>query len=81
MTKLKNEGRLSTLISSVTVESCADGTMKVTPTYKGVRPYNERDGGGPSLLTRLATAVRMEKFLNRHLQRRGSGQSYGKDSR
>lgn len=52
------------------VASCADGTLRVTPTYPDLPPWNPDDGGGPGLIHRLALAAAVERELNR-IGRRG----------
>ena len=47
---------LKRLWSSVKVMSCADGTLKIVPSWRGVRKYTPVEGGGPGLLSRLRAA-------------------------
>ena len=48
----------------VEVTSFADGTMKIEPVWKGVKPYTEADGGGPGLMSRLSAAKWCELLIN-----------------
>lgn len=48
---------VSKIITRFRVQSCADGTMKVTPTFK-------RGYGKPGVLTRMYLAGRIQDRLN-----------------
>lgn len=45
-------------------DSCADGTIKITPTWSQFPKWNEQDGGGPGLGSRWEVAAEIEKLLN-----------------
>lgn len=53
---------------SVKVASCADGSLKIVPEWKGARKYTPEDGGGPGLLNRLGAAEALEQELNAMLR-------------
>lgn len=55
---------------SARVESCSDGTLRVIPEWRGVKPYTDEDGGGPGLLSRLAAAERLRELIERELKRK-----------
>ena len=61
---------LMPLWKSAQVVSCADGTIKVTPVWKGVLEYTEGEGGGPGLLMRLSAAQRLQDLIDAQLRRR-----------
>ena len=46
------------------VESCADGTLRVYPEWPTLPKWNEQDGGGPGLGSRMELAARIEEMLN-----------------
>jgi len=46
------------------VVSCADGTLSVKPTWPQFQPWNEEDGGGPGLFSRMALAANLQRWLN-----------------
>ena len=54
---------LKRLWSAIKVDSCADGSMRITPVWRGVREYTEEDGGGPGLLSRLQAAGLLEILI------------------
>lgn len=61
-------------VRSFRVSSLANGNLLVEPQYdpEKIRPYTERDGGGPGLFTRMALAEWAEKRLTkRKAGRRG----------
>lgn len=60
---------IQVLIESVKVVSLANGDLRVTPVWRGVRKYTPGDGGGPGLFTRMEGAARLEKFINAHLRK------------
>ena len=60
--------QLQTLIESVKVVPLANGDLRVTPVWRGVRSYTEEYGGGPGVLTRLTAASCLQRFLNAHLK-------------
>lgn len=64
----KKKTPVQVLFTSVEVISLANGDLQVTPVWRGIRPYNEADGGGPGLLTRMYGARRLQEFLNAHLR-------------
>ena len=66
--KTKTGGPLRRMWERVEVKSCADGSMKIEPVWKGVREYTEADGGGPGLLSRLSAAKWCEFVINQHLE-------------
>ena len=45
------------------VSSLANGTLLVEPEWPGSLPYDDAEGGGPGLLSRLAGAVRLSELL------------------
>ena len=49
-------------------DSCADGTIRITPMWRQFPKWNEQDGGGPGLSTRMNLAARIEQTLNRLLK-------------
>ena len=56
------------------VSSLANGDMKVailTPDWPQFPKYNELDGGGPGVLSRLELASELETYLNRLKAKRG----------
>jgi hypothetical protein len=58
------------------VSSLANGDMKVamlTPDWPQFPKYNEHDGGGPGLFSRLALASELETYLNRLARRKAKG--------
>ena len=55
---------------SVEVQSCADGTMQVIPVWRGIKPYDDQNGGGPGLITRTMAAEELQNFLNVALAKR-----------
>ena len=46
------------------VQSCSDGSLKVYPDWPQFPKYNDEDGGGPGMLSRLGLAHDLEQFLN-----------------
>ncbi len=46
------------------VQSCADGTLRVTPEWPRLRKWNPEDGGGPGLFSRLSLAEDLQDWLN-----------------
>ena len=46
------------------VESCADGTLRIYPEWPALPKWNEQDGGGPGLGSRMELAARIEEMLN-----------------
>ena len=44
--------------------SLANGQIRITPAWPEFPPYNEDDGGGPGVLSRLALAGAIEALLN-----------------
>ena len=63
---------LQTLWTSVKVESLPNGQMRVTPAepWVGYTVWDERDGGGPGMMTRIYAAHQLEKIINAHLKAR-----------
>ena len=57
------------MFESVKVESLANGDLRVTPVWRGCRPYTEGEGGGPGIFSRMSGAARMEQFINAHLKK------------
>ena len=55
---------------SVEVQSCADGTMHVIPVWRGIKPYDDQNGGGPVFITRALAAEELQNFLNVALAKR-----------
>lgn len=45
------------------VESCADGTLVVSPAWDQYPEWTMEEGGGPGLLSRMALASQIERFL------------------
>jgi hypothetical protein len=68
--KRKRRSPLQGLWTSVKVESCANGVMKVTPVdpWIGHSVWNERDGGGPGIFTRMRAARHLQRLINSHLK-------------
>ncbi len=56
---MKRRSPLQTLMSSVECVSLANGDIRVT---------GPEEGGGPGMMTRMAGAARMQRFLNSHLK-------------
>ena len=54
-------------IKSFKVDSRSDGTFIIRPDWKGPK-WTPEDGGGPGVLTRLATARIISKILNRRVK-------------
>ena len=54
-------------VSRLAVESCSDGTLRVTPRYVRFEDDGDRVILPPSLLTRAALAKCVEEALNRCL--------------
>lgn len=46
------------------VQSCADGTMVVTPNWPMFRKFDPDEGGGPGLGSRLGLAADLQDWLN-----------------
>lgn len=46
------------------VRSCADGSLEVTPSWPQFPPYNDEDGGGPGLFSRVHLAAELQAWLN-----------------
>lgn len=64
---------LRPLWTSAKVVSCSDGTLRVEPKWRGVKPYTRKDGGGPGLLSRLAAAHRLEVLIRKSIRGGRSG--------
>lgn len=60
---------MQVMFDSVKVESLANGDLRVTPVWRGCRPYTPEDGGGPGMFTRMEGASRLESFINSHLRK------------
>lgn len=73
---VKKRSELKKMWLRVEVSSCADGTMKIEPEWRGVRKYTPEDGGGPGLLSRLSAAQWCQSLINAHL---GQGLPKAKD--
>lgn len=63
----RNAG-MRALWKSARVESCANGAMRIWPQWKGVKPYNDEDGGGPGLLSRIAAAELLQDMIDHALK-------------
>ena len=46
------------------VSSCSDGRLVVTPAWPEFSSWNEDDGGGPGVFSRLDLAGELERWLN-----------------
>ena len=46
------------------VKSRADGSMLVIPMWPQYPPYNDEDGGGPGLSSRMGLAEYLSRWLN-----------------
>ena len=46
------------------VESRADGTVLVTPSWPQFPPYSEDEGGGPGMFSRLGLADEIRALIN-----------------
>lgn len=57
------------MFDSVKVESLANGDLRVTPVWRGCRPYTPEEGGGPGIFSRIVGAARLEQFINTHLRK------------
>ena len=55
--------RCAKLLGRVEAKSCANGDIIVHPEWPGITPYNEEDGGGPGLFTRVAGSARLIKLF------------------
>ena len=51
------------------VKSAADGSLLVTPAWPQFRPYDDEDGGGPGLGSRLQLAADLQAWLNEERDR------------
>lgn len=56
---------LKRIWSAVAVYSCADGTLKIEPTWNAAiyGKYTEQNGGGPGLFSRMHSAHMVERLL------------------
>jgi hypothetical protein len=59
---------LQVLWERVECESCTDGSIRVSPVYRGIKPYEPFEGGGPGLSTRMYAARQLARHLNAHLR-------------
>lgn len=64
----KRRTAMQAMFESVEVKSLANGDLRVTPVWRGYKPWTPEDGGGPGVITRMAGAARLQRFLNAHLR-------------
>ena len=57
------------------VDSVADGTMIVTPSWPQCPAWRKGEGGGPGLFSRLGLAADLERWLNAGLKVEGKERS------